>query len=80
MGNTTIANIPNGFHNLTIYANDTYGNIGNRTVNFTVEKPQTQNYGNTFTVAVIAISVAIICIVAALVLFRRHPKLIVLSK
>jgi hypothetical protein len=80
LGDTTIVNIPNGFHNLTIYANDTYGNIGNQTVNFTVEKPQTRNYGNTFTVAVIAISVAIICIVAALLLFRRHRKLIVLSK
>jgi N-acetylneuraminic acid mutarotase len=41
IGNTTITNLPNGFHNLTIYANDTYGNVGaSETVSFTVAKPE----------------------------------------
>ena len=73
-GNTTIANIPNGLHNIAIYANDSYGNVGSQTVTFTVEKPHTKILGNTITVLVMAVPVAIICIVAGLLLFRRHRK------
>jgi parallel beta-helix repeat protein len=38
-GNTTIAKVTNGSHNLTLYANDTYGDIGASTTTFTIEKP-----------------------------------------
>ena len=38
-GNTTIANVTNGLHNLALYANDTYGDIGASTTTFTIEKP-----------------------------------------
>lgn len=35
--NFTIANMTNGFHNITVYANDTFGNIGaSQPVNFSV--------------------------------------------
>src|SRR5208283_1604150 len=40
MGNTTIVNMTNGLHNVTVYANDTYGNIGASTISFTVAKPE----------------------------------------
>jgi parallel beta-helix repeat protein len=39
--NVTIANVENGVHNVTVYANDTYGNMGaSKPVTFTVAKPE----------------------------------------
>ncbi|MGA2386347.1 MAG: right-handed parallel beta-helix repeat-containing protein [Candidatus Bathyarchaeia archaeon] len=38
-GNVTVANMTNGLHSLTVYANDTFGDIGSATVNFTIAKP-----------------------------------------
>jgi hypothetical protein len=39
--NVTLANVANGVHSITVYANDTYGNIGaSPTVTFTVAKPE----------------------------------------
>ena len=70
--NTTIANITNGFHNITIYANDTYGNMGSQTVAFTVEKPEI--LANILMVAVIPATVAVICLIVGLLLYRRHRK------
>ena len=40
-GNFTLTDLSNGLHNLTVYANDTYGNMGtSETVTFTVTTPQ----------------------------------------
>jgi hypothetical protein len=40
-GNTTLTGLSNGEHNVTVYANDTFGNIGaSETVNFTVAVPE----------------------------------------
>jgi hypothetical protein len=39
-GNTTITGISNGMHNITVYANDTFGNIvASKTLYFSVEVP-----------------------------------------
>jgi hypothetical protein len=38
-GNVTVANMTNGLHSITVYANDTFGDIGSSTVNFTIAKP-----------------------------------------
>lgn len=39
-GNTTLTGLSNGLHNVTVYANDTYGIMGaSETVNFTVANP-----------------------------------------
>jgi hypothetical protein len=39
-GNTTLTDLPVGSHNLVVYANDTYGNMGvSETLFFTVEEP-----------------------------------------
>jgi parallel beta-helix repeat protein len=39
--NVTIANVTSGVHNVTVYANDTYGNMGaSPTVTFTIAKPE----------------------------------------
>jgi N-acetylneuraminic acid mutarotase len=40
-GNTTIAGLSNGSHNLTVYANDTFGNAGaSQTIQFTINQPE----------------------------------------
>ncbi len=75
-GNCTIANVTNGLHNVVVYANNTYGNIGVQTVSFTVEKPQAGTFGRTTIIAVIAVPVAIICLTVGLLLYRRHRKTI----
>jgi nitrous oxidase accessory protein len=41
IGNTTVGNMTNGLHSVTLYANDTYGNTFSQTVTFTIEKPET---------------------------------------
>jgi N-acetylneuraminic acid mutarotase len=38
-GNFTLTDLANGFHNLTVYAQDTFGNVGAETINFTVAMP-----------------------------------------
>ena len=38
-GNTNLTDISNGLHNITVYAQDTFGNIGSsQTTSFTVAK------------------------------------------
>jgi hypothetical protein len=39
-GNTTLTGLTNGSHNVTVYAWDTAGNIGNSTIIFTVAEPE----------------------------------------
>jgi hypothetical protein len=69
-GNTTIADLPNGLHNVTVYANDTLGNMGvSEIINFTIAIPQP------FPVVPIAVaSIASVVIVSAalLVYFKKR--------
>jgi hypothetical protein len=40
-GNTTITGLPNGYHNVTVYATDQYGNAGaSETIYFNVDAPE----------------------------------------
>ena len=39
-GNATMTGLPNGLHNVTVYANGTYGNSGaSKIIAFTVDEP-----------------------------------------
>jgi outer membrane protein assembly factor BamB len=73
-GNTTLTGLANGVHNVTVYANDTFGNMGSQTVVFTVEKPQTESFSFTVTVAFDVVPVVIACLVAGFLIYRRHRK------
>lgn len=74
-GNTTLAGLANGLHNITVYANDTFGNMGSQTVTFTIDKPQSSILQITIIIAVIAVPVAIVCfIIGILLYYRRHRK------
>ena len=70
-GNGTVTDLPNGLHNVTIYANDTYGNIGkSETVSFTVVVPEPFSV-----VPVIAVSaVAVLVVVAVLLVYHKKHK------
>jgi hypothetical protein len=69
-GNATIADLPNGLHNVTVYANDTFGNMGvSKIINFTIAIPQPLPVA-----PIIAASVASAVIVGAglLVYFKKR--------
>jgi len=66
-GNSTITELTNGIHNVTVYAKDTFENIGaSATVTFTVAKPEP--FPTTLLIAT-AVLVAIVC--AGLLLYFK---------
>jgi parallel beta-helix repeat protein len=72
MGNSTIANMTNGLHNLVIYVNDTFGDIGmSQTVSFTVAKPEPFP---TAADAVIGTAIVIVAAAVLLVYSRKHRQ------
>jgi N-acetylneuraminic acid mutarotase len=65
-GNITLYGLSNGPHNLTVYAKDTYGNIGaSETINFTIAK-ETEPF---LTAIVATATVALVAFVGAVLLF-----------
>jgi hypothetical protein len=69
-GNTTLIWLPNGYHNVTVYATDEFGNIGvPKIIYFSVEAPFP-------TALVVAVSVATVVVVGVvlLVYFRKRKK------
>lgn len=71
-GNTNLTDISNGLHNITVYAQDTFGNIGSsNTIRFTVAKPEPESFP-IMTVAVA--SIVLVAVVVAAGLFVYHKK------
>jgi N-acetylneuraminic acid mutarotase len=69
-GNTTLSGLPNGSHNLTVYATDQYGNTGaSETVYFNVEVPFP-----TTLVTVASVATVAVVGVGLLVYFRRRKR------
>jgi hypothetical protein len=67
-GNTTLTNMTNGLHNLTVYANDTFGDIGaSQTITFTIALPIP-----TATVAAVSGALAVVVVAGLLVYFKKH--------
>jgi hypothetical protein len=67
--NTSIAGLANGLHNVTVYANDTFGNTGaSQTIPFTIDQPEP------FPTALIAIGVvpATVIGIGLLVYFKKR--------
>jgi hypothetical protein len=74
-GNTTLTGLPNGDHNVTVYATDEAGNTGaSQTITFTVAKPdpQPEPFPTTMVIAPFA-SVAFVG-VGLLVYFKKRQK------
>ena len=75
-GNSTIANVTSGFHTLTVYSNDTFGNIGiSKTITFTVTLPTTE-HSEPLSIVTIAVVSAIVLtvILAGLVVYLKKRK------
>jgi hypothetical protein len=72
-GNTSIANVTNGVHSLTLYVNDTYGNYATpQTISFTVAVP------NPFPVWVFAVvtgSLAVVIAVVGIAVYVRRRRI-----
>jgi parallel beta-helix repeat protein len=71
-GNITLNEVPNGFHNLTVYATDSAGNTGaSETISFSVDVPEPFP-----TITVATASVATIAVMGAvlLVYFKKSKK------
>ncbi len=69
-GNTTLKGLTNGLHNLTVYANDTFGNMGaSETISFTVAVPEP------FPVVPVAAAIIIaVAVAASLLLYNRKRR------
>ena len=73
-GNTTVANVTNGLHSITVYANDTFGNIGaSENITFQVQLPELPKPFPTATVAAASGTSAVVVVGAGLlVYFKKH--------
>jgi hypothetical protein len=71
-GNTTLTRLSNGSHNVTIYANDTFGNTGSsQTISFTVAVPEPYPAA---TVAVVSGILAVVAVGVGLSIYFRRRK------
>jgi hypothetical protein len=74
-GNTTLTGLPNGLHNLTIYAKDTAGNTGtSETVYFSIKTQQSASFPITEVAAAAVAITVIIAIAAAALLLKKKRK------
>jgi len=72
-GNSTIADVANGLHSITVYANDTYGNGGaSETVSFTIAK--SAPFPTATVAAVSGVAVVVVVGVGLLVYFKKHKR------
>jgi hypothetical protein len=68
--NFTLNGLPNGLHNLTVYANDTYGNMGaSETISFTVAVAEPESFP---VVLGVACSFTVALVVACLLVYRKN--------
>jgi hypothetical protein len=79
---TVLTDLSNGSHSVTVYAEDTLGNQGNQTADFMVEALQPDAPSAPLfklNVAFVIIPFAMVCVIAGLLLFRRHQKITALE-
>jgi parallel beta-helix repeat protein len=67
--NATLGNLTNGLHGVTVYANDTFGNMGAATINLNVVKPELFPL---VTVVIISVVVAFVVVVGLMIYFRKY--------
>jgi hypothetical protein len=68
----TLTALPNGAHNVTVYATDKDGNVGaSQTINFTTAVPKAATFP-TVTVAVVSAVAVVLVVAGMLVYFKKH--------
>ena len=71
-GNFTLNSLPNGLHIVTVYANDTYGNMGaSEPISFTVAVAEPESFP---VVPVAAIAIAAVIVAAGLLVYHKKHK------
>jgi hypothetical protein len=74
-GNTTLTGLPNGAHNLTVYAWDASGKVGSsETVTFIIAKPKPPEPFPTAPVATVSGTLAVIVAAAVLLVYFKKRK------
>ncbi len=72
-GNIDLTDLPNSLHNITVYAQDTFGNIGSsQTISFTIAKPESKSFAVVPVAAVCIVAVALV--VAGLLVYHKKHK------
>jgi hypothetical protein len=69
-GNSTLIELSNGSHNVTVYAVDVFGNIGSQTIAFTIAKPEPFPIVTIAAVSLVGIAVVVASI--SLVFFKKR--------
>ena len=71
-GKTNLTDISNGLHTITVYSQDTFGNIGSsETTSFTVAKPEPESFP---VVPVVAVVVSVALLAAGLLIYHKKHK------
>ena len=71
LGNTTLTGLTSGSHSITVFANDTFGNMGaSRTILFTVALPIPIT-----TVAIVSGAVVVVVVIGLSVYFKKHRQM-----
>jgi hypothetical protein len=74
-GNATLTGLTDGLHNITVYAQDTFGNIGtSQTTNFTIALPIEVKPEPFPTTIVVVASVLSVLLVAGLLVYSKKHK------
>ena len=69
--NVTLTSSTNGLHQVTVYANDTFGNMGTATLNFNIAKPE---IFSVVTIVVTSAVIAVVMVVSLLIYFKKHKR------
>jgi hypothetical protein len=73
-GNTTLTDLANSEHNVTIYAQDLAGNIGaSETINFSISQPETSL--DSFPTTIITIGFGAVFVIVGLLVYFKKRKL-----
>lgn len=73
VANVTVANVTSGLHNITVYANDTFGNIGaSENITFQVKLLELSTPSPTATVAAASGVSAVVVVAGLLVYFKKR--------
>jgi hypothetical protein len=71
-GNTTLANLPYGEHNVTVYATDNVGNIGSETIIFTIAEPEPEPFPIELAITASGASVVVVGLALLVYLKKRN--------
>ena len=73
-GNTTLTELSNGFHNVTIFARDEFGNYGVSDAFFNIEVPAPETFPTTLVLASVIVVLVVALAGAGFLLYRKRGR------